>query len=175
MDKRLRNKMTEASADKPQTQNVQHADVDSLFSKAIEHLQGAGEQLNALMTLLQKNYHGTIDSAPVAKCIEATASSHDAMGTLAAKWREEAEKAKEVNSRAGSLNTGIMNLTTGHKRKGLTIKESLEILSRKHMIESFDERPFVKDKLYFQKPKTLNELQKNITFDFDKFLAGVDE
>lgn len=41
--------------------------------------------------------------------------------------------------------------------------------------EAFDARPYVKDKLHFERPKSLQELAKQTTFEFDKFLPGDDE
>lgn len=44
-----------------------------------------------------------------------------------------------------------------------------------HVGEGFDHRPYVRDRLYFEKGRSLTDLQETITFDFERFMVGDDE
>lgn len=139
--------------------------VDKLFYGARHHLQQAQKMFHDLLELLQNGHQG-VDSAPVADCYKATAESIDTMDQLAKKWQEEAQKANAPNPGA---------VTAGRVRQGMPLQECLRVIAGRADDVSFDDRPYVQERLHFERPRSLQDLQRETVFDFSRFLPEGDE
>lgn len=153
--------------------------VDELFNGARQNLIQAQEQLEQLVKFLQDNNFAKLAPA-VADCWRTTIQSVADMHAMADDWKElaekELEKASKQGSQPGSLNTGITNLTTGFRREGLTISECLSVIkAADEKPVTFDDRPYVKNKLFYEKPKSLSQLQKETKFDFGRFMTDLEQ
>lgn len=154
--------------------------VDELFNGARQNLIQAQEQLEKLVKYLQDNNFAKLAPA-VADCWRTTIQSVADMHAMADDWQElaqkEMEKANKQNSQPGSLNTGITNLqTSGRIRDGLTISECLDILDeRVEKHSKFDDRPYVKEKIFYEHGKSLNELKRETMFSFDRFMPDAEQ
>jgi hypothetical protein len=40
---------------------------------------------------------------------------------------------------------------------------------------SFDDRPYVKEKIFYERPKSLHDIQKETSFEFDRFLLDISQ
>ena len=155
------------------------AGVDKLFNGARQNLINAQEQLEKLVKYLQANNFAKLAPA-VADCWRTTIQSVADMHQMADDWQEQAQKEMEKASKQaqpGSLNTGITNLTTGLARKGRTLGECLQVIREAERVAdeelSFDTRPYVKEKVFYEKPRSLQDLQRETNFEFDRFLDDI--
>lgn len=174
MNSRTRRSLNELANEQTETPQ-DTAGVDKLFNGARQNLINAQEQLEKLVKFLQANNFAKLAPA-VADCWRTTIQSVADMHQMADDWQEQAQKEmekadKQRGTNPGSLNTGITNLTTGKSRSGRTIQECLTIIREAHARPVlFDGRPYVKDKIFFERPKSLEDFQKETHFDFGKFL-----
>lgn len=155
--------------------------VDDLFMKARNHFQAASDDLNKLLKLLQSDYKG-VQSSPVAASIKVAADAVDEMDALSQSWQEEAQKAKEAAAKeqASAPVPGMLNgpppqfgaITPESRRhRRPSLDECLALINNRGNDASFDARPYVRDRLVFEKPKSLRQLTKESVFNFDKFFG----
>lgn len=177
MKQRIRRSLNElADEATPKGSSPQDAaGVDKLFNGARQNLINAQEQLEKLVKYLQANNFAKLAPA-VADCWRTTIQSVADMHQMADDWQEQAQKEmekanKQQGAQPGSLNTGITNLqTAGKQRQGRPLEECLLIMRDGIGRVTFDDRPYVKEKIFFEKPLSMEQIQRETVFDFDRFL-----